>query len=257
VKVVILCGGKGTRLREETEVRPKPMVTIGEWPILWHIMKGYAHHGFKDFVLCLGYKGDVIKDFFLKYEFLNNDFTIDLAAPDQIRIHGGKPRLDWRVTLADTGEESMTGARVKRVAPYLDGDRFMLTYGDGVTDLDLRRLLAFHLAHGKTATVTGVRPVARFGELIVEGERVRAFSEKPQVTDTHVSGGFFVFERRFLDLLVEAEDCVLEAGPLETLAASGELMAYQHDGFWHCMDTFRDYLILNNLWVRDAPWRVW
>ncbi len=256
MKVVILCGGKGTRLREETDLRPKPMVMIGDRPILWHIMKLYAHHGFNEFVLCLGYKGEYIKEYFHKFEMLNHDFTVDLGA-ERFTSHKNQPTVDWKVTLADTGLESMTGARVKRVTRYLDGDRFMLTYGDGVADLDLRKLLEFHLAHGKIATVTGVRPVARFGELLIEGHRVQAFSEKPQVTNTHISGGFFIFERRFLDLLDRDEGCIMETGPLETLAKNDELMAYQHDGFWHCMDTFRDCTILNNLWERGAPWKVW
>jgi glucose-1-phosphate cytidylyltransferase len=256
MKVVILCGGKGTRFREETELRPKPMVTIGDRPILWHIMKLYAHHGFNEFVLCLGYKGDVIKEYFHRFEAFNHDSTIELGT-GKITVHRTSPGVDWKVTLADTGEDAMTGARVKRVERYLDGDRFMLTYGDGVTDLDLGKVLEFHRAHGKLATVTGVRPVARFGELLIEDQRVRAFSEKPQVTDSHVSGGFFIFERAVLDLLSPDDDCVLELKPLEALAARGELMAYQHDGFWHCMDTYRDYTILNNLWARTPPWRVW
>ncbi|HZL99550.1 MAG TPA: glucose-1-phosphate cytidylyltransferase [Planctomycetota bacterium] len=262
MKVVVLCGGLGTRLREETEYRPKPMVTIGEHPVLWHIMKLYSHHGFRDFVLCLGYKGEMIKEYFFNYEMLNNNFTIELGGPrgaPRIEYHDRLPETGWRVTLADTGQTAMTGARLYRVARFLDGDRFMLTYGDGVSDLDLSRVLAYHRSHGRIGTVTGVHPPSRFGELIVDGsERVRAFSEKPQVTESYINGGFFVFERAFLDYLEDGDDCVLERTPLERLARDGELMTYIHDGFWACMDTYRDFKALNEIWSAGrAPWRVW
>jgi len=258
MKVVILCGGFGTRLREETEYRPKPMIKIGEKPILWHIMKIFSHHGFNEFVLCLGYKGDQIKEYFYNYEILNNDCTIELGKQHRMDIHGEHAETGWRITLVDTGKASMTGARVKRISRYIDEDRFMLTYGDGVADIDVRKLLDFHASHGRIGTVTGVHPSSRFGELLLDGKRVRAFSEKPQVTDTHINGGFFVFERSFLDYLDSDESCVLEVEPLERLAREGEFMTYKHDGFWHCMDTYRDFKILNDLWSSGkAPWCVW
>lgn len=258
MKVVILCGGFGTRLREETEYRPKPMIKIGEKPILWHIMKIFSHHGFNEFVLCLGYKGEQIKEYFYNYEILNNDCTIELGKQRRMDIHGEHAETGWRITLVDTGKASMTGARLKRVSRYIDEDRFMLTYGDGVADIDVRGLLDFHASHGRIGTVTGVHPSSRFGELLLDGKRVQAFSEKPQVTDTHINGGFFVFERSFLDYLDSDESCVLEVEPLERLAREGEFMTYKHDGFWHCMDTYRDFKILNDLWSSGkAPWSVW
>ncbi|MEM7409541.1 MAG: glucose-1-phosphate cytidylyltransferase [Myxococcota bacterium] len=258
-KVVILCGGLGTRLREETEYRPKPMVTIGDRPILWHIMKGFSSHGFRDFVLCLGYKGEKIKEYFYNYDILNTSFTIELGSKKQVEFHYEIPEADWRVTLADTGEHAMTGARVRRVAKYIEGDRFLLTYGDGVSNVDVRRLLEFHRAHGKTATVTGVHPPSRFGELVVDDAgRVLEFAEKPQARGSYINGGFFVCERSFFDYLEDDDSCVLENEPLERLAAAGELMTYRHDGFWACMDTYRDFSYLNDLWSRgEAPWRVW
>jgi glucose-1-phosphate cytidylyltransferase len=258
MKVVILCGGQGTRLREETEYRPKPLVDIGGRPILWHIMKLYAHHGFHDFVLCLGYRGNMIKDYFLSYEAMNNDFTICLGQKNHIVYHGAHHEQDYRVTLADTGLETMTGARIKRVERYLDGGTFMVTYGDGVSDLNIQALLAFHRSHGRLATVTTVRPISRFGilELDASGE-VRHFAEKPQV-DGWASAGFFVFERQVLDYLSEDPNCVLEREPLERLAREGQLMAYRHDGFFFAMDTYREYLYLNELWNSGrAPWAVW
>ncbi|MFQ5875039.1 MAG: glucose-1-phosphate cytidylyltransferase [Dehalococcoidia bacterium] len=257
MKVVILCGGAGTRLREETEVRPKPMVEIGERPILWHIMKIYAHYGYNDFVLCLGYKGEVIKNYFLNYEFMDNDFTINLETGDT-KIPFRRNTVSWRVTLADTGLNAMTGARVKRIERYIDGPEFMLTYGDGVTDLDIRTLVEFHQAHGKIGTVTGVSPASRYGELRIKGDRVTSFREKPQTQEAFISGGYFVFKREFFDLLSEEDDCVLEREPLERLAAQGELMVYTHQGFWQCMDTARDLDFLRTLWSQGpAPWKIW
>jgi len=259
VKLVILCGGFGTRLREQTEHLPKPLVQIGDRPILWHIMKSLSHQGLKEFVLCLGYQGHLIKEYFYNYEFLNNDFTIELGEDRKVELHQKHTETGWRVTLAETGLNAMTGARVKRIARYLgDGERFMVTYGDGVADIDLDALLRFHRDHGKMGTVTAVHPTARFGELLVEGERVVSFSEKPQVTDSYINGGFFVFERSFLDFLSADDDCILERAPLERLAREGQLMTYIHDGFWHCMDTYRDYKALNTIWERgDAPWKNW
>jgi len=257
VKVVILCGGLGTRLREETEFRPKPMVEIGGRPILWHIMKMYAHHGFRDFVLCLGYRGNTIRDYFLNYEAMNNDFTMRLGERSEIRCHGRHNEQGFSVTLADTGLESMTGGRVRRIKKYIDGDNFLLTYGDGVSDVNIGRLLEFHRSHGRIGTVTSVPPISRFGmlDLSAKGQVVR-FAEKPQ-TDGWMSAGFFVFQRKFFEYL-GGDDCILEGPPLEQLAREGQLMAYQHDGFFYAMDTFREYQHLNDLWNRNAaPWNVW
>jgi glucose-1-phosphate cytidylyltransferase len=259
MKVVILCGGFGTRLREETEVKPKPMVEIGGKPILWHIMKTYAHHGFRDFVLCLGYKGEVIKRFFTEYDLLANDLTVTLGAGGtSVEVHRGENDHDWRVTLADTGTNAKTGARVKRAQRYVDSDLFLLTYGDGVTDLDIRRLVEFQRSHGRIGTVTGVVPPSRYGELSIQGDRILAFREKPAEAGSSINGGYFVFTRSFFDYLSDQDDCVLEREPLERLAKDGELMVYTHRGFWQCMDTFRDLEFLKGLWERgDAPWKVW
>lgn len=257
MQVVILCGGQGTRLREETEFRPKPMVEVGGKPILWHIMKLYAHHGLRRFVLCLGYRGNYIKDYFLNYESLNNDFTIRLGSRQRITYHGAHPEQDFQVTLADTGPETMTGGRVRRVEPYVDDDTFMVTYGDGLADVDLTALLAFHHRHGKLATVTAHQPSSRFGLLEIDDEqRVRRFAEKPKV-DGWASAGFFIFNRRLFDYL-DDDACVLEQKPLERLAAEGELMVYKHKGFFFAMDTYREYKMLNEMWDRgEAPWKVW
>lgn len=257
VKVVILCGGFGTRLREETELRPKPMVEIGGKPILWHIMKTYAHYGYTDFILALGYKGEVIKQYFSNFELFNNDATIELGVR-RVQIHASGNEANWRVTLADTGHHAQTGARVKRVEKYVDSELFMLTYGDGVTDLNINALVEFHRAHGKIGTVTGVMPPSRYGELLIRGDSVLAFREKPEVSDTFISGGYFVFRREFFDYLRDEDVCVLEREPLERLAADGQLMVYSHRGFWQCMDTGRDLEYLKNLWASGAaPWKVW
>jgi glucose-1-phosphate cytidylyltransferase len=258
MKVVILCGGQGTRLREETEYRPKPLVDVGGRPILWHIMKLYAHHGFRDFVLCLGYRGAMIKEYFLNYEAMNNDFTICLGRLHQVAYHGAHHEQDFRVTLADTGLDTMTGGRVGRVQKHLEGDEvFMVTYGDGLADIDVRKLLAFHRRHGKLATVTTVSPVSRYGILdVTEEGQVSRFREKPQ-TDGWASAGFFVFSRRVFDYL-GGDDCVLEREPLERLAAEEQLMAYRHRGFFFAMDTYREYKMLNELWgTGKAPWKMW
>jgi glucose-1-phosphate cytidylyltransferase len=258
MKVVILCGGQGTRLREETEYRPKPLVEIGGRPVLWHIMKLYAHYRFLDFVLCLGYRGNMIKEYFLNYEAMNNDFTISLGGRHQIRYHGTHREQDFNVTLVDTGQETMTGARIKRIEPHIDGDVFMVAYGDGVSNVNLRALLDFHHAHGRLATVTAVRPVSRFGILNLDADnRVLSFAEKPQV-DGRASAGFFVFNRGVFDYLSAQPECILEREPLERLAQDGQLAAYCHDDFFFAMDTYREYLYLNELWNRDeAPWAVW
>ena len=257
MKTVILAGGLGTRLSEETTLRPKPMVEIGGQPILWHILRSYAQHGFSDFTIALGYKGEVVKDYFLRYRERLADLTIDLgkgtvAFDDHLDV-------DWRVQLVDTGRDSMTGGRLARLAPHLrEGGTFMLTYGDGVCDVDLRALVAFHKAHGKLATVTAVRPAARFGTMEFDGERVTAFKEKPQTEGGWINGGFFVFEPAVLDYLRDGDATVLEAGPLESLARDGQLVAYKHEGFWQCMDTVRDKSRLEEMWTSgSAPWRTW
>ncbi len=257
MKVVLLCGGLGTRLREETEFRPKPLVDVGGRPILWHIMKIFAHHGLRDFVVCLGYRGSLIKEYFLNYEAMNNDFSICLGRRGWLQTHGAHEEQDFRVTLAETGEGTQTGGRVRRAARYLDGDTFLVTYGDGVADVDVSALLKFHRRHGKLATVTTVRPISRFGVLDVgSGGVVRDFSEKPQV-EGWINAGFFVFERRVLDYL-EGDDCVLEREPLARLAREGELVAWRHHGFFFAMDTYREYKALNELWGSGkAPWKMW
>jgi len=258
MRVVVLCGGVGTRLREETEFRPKPMVEVGGRPILWHIMKTYAHHGFSDFVLCLGYRGNVIKDYFLNYEAMNNDFSICLGEKSSIRYHGQHTEQGISVTLADTGQDTMTGGRIQRIRKYIDDDTFLLTYGDGVSDVNIRNLVEFHKSHGKIATVTTVRPISRFGmiELNDSRERVRSFNEKPK-TDGWMSAGFFALNRGVFDYLGD-DRTTFEREPMERLVADGQLMAYRHDGFFYAMDTFREYQHLNELWSRgEAPWRVW
>jgi glucose-1-phosphate cytidylyltransferase len=257
MQAVILCGGLGTRLREETEFRPKPLVEVGGRPILWHIMKLYAHHGFRDFVLCLGYRGNMIKEYFLNYEAMNNDFTICLGRQHGITYHDEHTEQDFHVTLAETGLETMTGGRVKQVEKYISGDTFLVTYGDGVADVDIRALVEFHHAHGRVATVTTVRPTSRFGVLDVgEDGRVQRFVEKPQL-DGWASAGFFVFDRRIFDYL-GGGDCILEREPLERLAREGQLVAYRHDGYFFAMDTYREHEHLNQLWSSgEAPWKVW
>ena len=256
-KVVLLCGGLGTRMREETEYRPKPMVEVGGRPLLWHIMKLYSAHGLNEFVCCLGYRGSMIKQYFLDYHAMRSDVTVDLGSGTVEKEAGDAE--DWRVTLVDTGESSMTGARVKRVERYLqDSDLFLCTYGDGVADLDVSALLDFHRSHGRLATVTGVRPPSRFGELVVDEGRVESFAEKPLTGGGLVSGGFFVFDRRVLERLDADPSCVLEREPLEGLARDGELCVYDHEGYWQCADTVRDVDHLRALWdAGDAPWRVW
>jgi glucose-1-phosphate cytidylyltransferase len=257
VKVVILCGGQGTRLREETEYRPKPLVLVGQRPVLWHIMKLFAHHGFQEFVLCLGYRGWMIKEYFLNYEALNNDFTIQLGRETKLDYLDRHGEQDFAVTLSDTGQESMTGGRVKRIERYIDEDTFMITYGDGLSNVDIKKLLAFHKSHGKIATITGVQPASRFGILTLTDQgQVTSFAEKPKM-DGWASAGYFVFNRKLFDYLTD-DQCVLEREPLEKLTAQGELMVYRHDGFFYAMDTYREYQLLNEMWDRkEAPWKVW
>lgn len=257
MKVVILAGGLGTRLREETEFRPKSLVDVGGRPILWHIMKLFAHYGFKDFVLCLGYRGNMIKEYFLNYEAMNNDFTISLGRQSQIIYHDAHGEQDFRVTLADTGLETMTGGRVKQIEKHIRDDTFMVTYGDGVSDLDVRALVDFHHAHGRLATVTTAQPTSRFGVLdLDDAGKVLSFAEKPKL-DSWVSAGFFVFNHRVFEYL-GGDDYVLECEPLERLATEGQLMSYRHQGFFFAMDTYREYKHLNELWNNGkAPWKVW
>jgi glucose-1-phosphate cytidylyltransferase len=255
MKVVLLAGGLGTRLREETEYRPKPMVEVGGRPILWHIMKNFACFGLKEFVVCTGYKGEMIKEYFLNYEARMNDFTIHLGPQSRVEYFADHDEVDWQVTLADTGAGTMTGGRVKRVARHLDG-QFMVTYGDGLADVDIDKLLAFHRGHGRLATVTTVRPLSRFGVMDIGGGGVvERFREKPQA-DGYINAGFFVFEPAVLEYL--ADDSVLEQEPLEALADAGQLVAYRHDGFWQPMDTYRESTMLNEMWDSGAaPWKVW
>lgn len=256
MKVVILAGGLGTRLREETEYRPKPMVEVGDRPILWHIMKTYAHHGFRDFVICLGYKGDSIRDYFLNYKTRQCDFTVDLGTA-AIEVHCGHAEADWRVTLAETGMSTMTGGRIKRVASYVNESPFMVTYGDGVADINVERLLDFHRSRKKLATVTGVRPSSRYGELDAPDGIVRIFQEKPQVHSGWINGGFMVFEKSVIGM-ISGDDESLESGLLPRLARQGQLAMYEHRGFWQCMDTYREYKALEEVWNQGlAPWKVW
>ena len=255
MKVAIRAGGVGTRLAEETEIKPKPMVEVGGQPILWHILKHYAHYGFKEFAIALGYKGEVIKRYMVEYCSLANNLTVDLGSAD-VTVHDGA-RPDWKVDLVDTGKDTLTGGRIKRLAPYTGDETFMLTWGDGVSDVDLKRLLEFHRAHGKLATLTAVRPPARFGRLTIEGDCVKLFEEKPQLGEGWINGAFFVLEPGVFDY-IEGDHTQWEKEPLERLAADGQLMAYRHTSFWQCMDTLRDKHLLESLWQKgEAPWKMW
>jgi glucose-1-phosphate cytidylyltransferase len=255
MKTIVLCGGVGTRLSEETVVKPKPMVEIGGRPILWHILKHYAHFGFNEFILALGYKGDVIKRYFLDYHKANNDLTVRLRS-GQTEV-AGKTGEDWTVHLVDTGVQTQIGGRIKRLASRIGKETFLLTYGDGVSNVDLRKLVDFHRAHGRLATVTAVRPPARFGGLVFEGDLVKEFTEKPQIGEGWINGGFFVLEPGVLDYIA-GDETVFEREPLENLARDRQLAAYRHDDFWQCMDTLRDARLLESLWQSGkAPWKVW
>lgn len=255
MQVVILCGGLGTRLGDETELRPKPMVDVGGKPILWHIMKTYSHYGYTDFILCLGYKGDVIRDYFLNYYLRNSDVRVRLGSETVEHLEAFHDERRWTVVLAETGATSLTGERIRRVAKYIEGDRFMVTYGDGLSDVDIAALVEAHKTHGKLATVTGVRPATRFGELRISGDVVTAFVEKPQIESARVSGGYFVFERKVLEYLDEGP---LERGPLERLANERQLAVFEHDGYWFAMDTIREKRILEEAWASgNPPWKVW
>lgn len=255
VKVVMLAGGLGTRIAEETEVKPKPMIEIGGHPILWHIMKHYGYHGFNEFFVALGYKGEFIKRYFVDYATLKGSMTVDIPRGD-VKVHE-RDCEDWKVHLIDTGLSTQTGGRVKRLEPYLKDGTFMVTYGDGVCDVDLQRLLAFHRSHGKIATVTAVRPPARFGGLVFEGDMVSEFTEKPQIGEGWINGGFLVFEPQIFDY-IEGDRSSLEADALERLAEDRQLAAYRHGDFWQCMDTLRDKRLLESLWESgEAAWKKW
>ncbi|GEA27511.1 glucose-1-phosphate cytidylyltransferase [Microcystis aeruginosa NIES-4325] len=260
IPVAILCGGKGTRLREETEFRPKPMITIGNRPIIWHIMKTYAQYGLTDFMLCLGYKGEIIRDYFFNYDWNQSDVLLELGNKKVTKLDSGHEEEDWRIWLVDTGQETMTGGRLKRLTSYIDqsgSEIFLATYGDGVCDVNIADLLDFHCSHGKLATMTAVRPSSRFGELIIEGNLVTQFQEKPPTAEGWINGGYFVLNRKVLDL-IEGDATTFEAQPLRTLAALGELAVYKHDGFWQCMDTYREMEMLNHLYdTGQARWKIW
>jgi glucose-1-phosphate cytidylyltransferase len=256
--VVILCGGRGIRMREETEFRPKPLVEIGHKPILWHIMKIYSFYGYHNFILCLGYKGDLIKEYFMNFELMNSDFTIDFGNHKGIKIHSAHYKEPWSVTLADTGLNTMTGARIKKIRRFIKTDNFLLTYGDGVANININKLMKFHLSHKKTASVSGVRPPSRFGELVTEGDKVIEFSEKPQIREGYINGGFFALNKKVFNYLDDDENCVFEREPLERLAADRELRVFYHADYWHCMDTIRDIDVLEQEWQTINPrWKVW
>lgn len=260
MKVVILCGGKGTRLREETEHRPKPMVPVGNRPIVWHIMKTYAHYGHKDFILCLGYKGDMFKDYFRNYLWRTSDVTLRLGREPQVEFHGGHEEEDWTVTLADTGEHSMTAFRVKQIQRYVPaGEPFLLTYGDGLSTVDINEGIAAHRAAAKVCTITAVHPAGRFGALRIENSgSIHDFTEKPQFEDAYVNGGYMVCEHRMFDYLPHDPEVMLERQPMADLVRDGQLNAHRHEGFWQPMDTYQETQYLNTLWeTGKAPWKVW
>lgn len=257
MKVVILAGGLGTRISEETQVKPKPMIVIGERPILWHIMKIYSHYGFHEFIICLGYKGNLIKEYFANYLLHESDVTLDFTKKNNLRYHHSHPE-PWRITLVDTGSESMTGGRIKRIQKHVGNEPFLLTYGDGVASMNIRDLVNFHRSHGKSATVTAVQPAGRFGSLSIGTDsQVEQFNEKLKGDGGWVNGGFFVLEPSVFDT-IEGDSTVFEKGPLEQLARSGQLHAYKHTGFWYAMDTMRDKNHLEQLWNSGtAPWKLW
>lgn len=255
-QVVILCGGAGTRLKEETDYRPKPMVEVGDRPILWHIMKIFSHYGFHDFILCLGHKGYMIKEYFMNYMIRNNDFTVHLDEPGNVQFHGAHDEGHWKITLVDTGLATMTGGRIKRIERFIHTDPFMVTYGDGVSDVNLLKLLEFHGTQKTIATMTGVQPQSQFGIIQVDEKgKALGFSEKPRI-DSWVNGGFFVFRKKIFDYL--DENSVLEQAPLRRLTKENKLSVFPHRGFWQCMDTFKDVELLNQLWqTKRSAWKVW
>jgi glucose-1-phosphate cytidylyltransferase len=256
---IILCGGRGTRMGDLSATIPKPLLPVGDRPVLWHIMKLYAAHGHTDFTLALGWLGHKIKEFVLHFEALTRDFTLELGQPAKTTFHGEHPESGWRITCLDTGTDALIGTRVRRAAAHIDGDTLMVTYGDGIGDIDIGALVRFHRDHGKLATITSVRPPGRFGELVVDGGRVVAFEEKPQTTAGTISGGFMVFEREAIERYIPSDrDVMLEREPLTAMAKDGELMAYEHDGFWQPMDTPREQELLTELWESGkAPWKIW
>lgn len=253
-KVVILCGGMGTRLKEETEFKPKPLVNIGMFPIIWHIMKSYSYYGYNDFVLCLGYKGNMIKEYFLNYESMTNDFTLAL------KQNGKKAHMDlkedWNITFAETGKDTMTGGRIKKIEKYIKEDMFLATYGDGVSDVDINKLVKFHEEKGKIGTITGVHPWSKYGTVhIDENNIITEFKEKPILKDI-INGGFFVFKKELFDYI--PKDCALEKEPFEQLAKEKQIALFKHSGFWHCMDTYKDFQDLNKIWnTGKVPWKIW
>jgi len=256
--VVILCGGKGTRLSEETIERPKPMVEIGGKPILWHIMKHYASFGCRNFILALGYKSEYIKHFFYNYRVLSSDFTLEMHPEKEPVIHGVSDEAEWKITFVDTGLNTLKGGRIKRIEKYVNSENFHMTYGDGICDIDIKALESFHESHGKIGTVTGVHPPSRFGEMILDGDSVSHFEEKPQLSTGIINGGFFVFNKKVFNYLNEGEDCDFEFGPLQQIAEEKELNVLKYDGFWQCMDTARERDHLNKLWDQgNPPWKTW
>ena len=259
MKVIILCGGMGTRLREETEYKPKPMVEIGGKPILWHILKQYAHFGINEFILALGYKGNYIRDYFINYYRYNSDFTVDLSNNGDIQVHSRPVEEEWKLTLVETGEETMTGYRTKCAGKYITDDNFMLTYGDAVSNVNIEQLLLFHQEQNTIGTVTGVYPPSRFGDLVIENNFVKSFKEKLKDTriTNPINGGYFVFKKEFLDLIPDGEDIDLEKIPMEILTSRKQLSIYRHEDFWQCMDTYRDYQQLNKSWKENPAWKIW
>jgi len=258
MKVIILCGGMGTRLREETEYKPKPMVEIGGKPILWHIMKHYSHYGFNEFVLALGYKGDVIRDYFLNYYNYNRDFTVDLSTGD-VQIMNEVSKNNWKVTIVETGDDSMTGFRTKLAGKYITEDNFMLTYGDAVANVDIQKLVGFHKEKGTIGTVTGVYPPSRYGDLVLKGDIVSQFKQQLKDVENQqpINGGYFVFKREFLDYIPNNLNADLEKKAMDEIVAENNLSVFQHKGFWHSMDTYRDNLQLNKMWKENPIWKIW
>lgn len=256
--VIILCGGKGSRLSEETILKPKPLIEIGGKPILWHIMKHYSYYGYHRFILALGCKGEYVKNYFYNYRIFSNDFTIEMHPEKEPQIHGLSDESHWEITLVDTGLNTLKGGRIKRLERYVKSDNFHLTYGDGVSNVNLNELDRFHMKHGNIGTITGVHPPSRFGEMVIEGDNVIHFEEKPQLSTGIINGGFFVFNRKFFDYLTSDDKCDFEFGPLQKIASEEELKVFKHDGFWQCMDTIRERDYLNSLWESGLPpWKIW
>ena len=255
MKAVILCGGKGTRMREETEYRPKPLVPVGGKPILWHIMKTYSYYGIKDFILCVGYKGDMIKEYFMEMNWRNNDFTLHVNGDKKIKYHNIEQE-DWNVTIIDTGLETLTAGRLKKVSQYIDDDDFLMTYGDGVSDIDINKLINHHKKMNKIATITGVHPMSPFGLIEIQNGLAKAFKEKPRLNDV-INGGYMVLNKKVFDYIPE-KDCMFEEEPLMKIAKDGELAVYEHNGFWKAIDTFKDVETVNKMWDKgDKPWEIW